>query len=66
MAKALVGYLGGPSPAHAQQTALLKRRIADLEAEVLRLKNENDGLLAALHAQVEAVTPADLLEPVAH
>jgi hypothetical protein len=66
MAKALVGHLGGPTPAQLHQTALLKRRIADLEAEVLRLKVENDGLLTALHDQVEAVTPADLIEPVAH
>lgn len=66
MAKALVGYLGGPTPAQLQQTASLKRRIADLEAEVLRLKVENDGLLTALHQQVDSVTPADLLEPVSH
>jgi len=66
MAKALVGYLGGPTPAQLHQTALLKRRIADLEAEVLRLKIENDGLLTALHDQVDSVTPADLLEPVSH
>ena len=66
MAKALVGYLGGPDPAQLHQKALLKRRVADLEAEVLRLKTENDGLLAALHDQVDSVTPADLLEPVSH
>ena len=66
MAKALVGYLGGPTPALLHQTALLKRRVADLEAEVLRLKTENDGLLAALHDQVDSVSPADLLEPVSH
>lgn len=66
MAKALVGYLGGPTPAQLHQAALLKRRVADLEAEVLRLKTENDGLLAALHDQVDSVSPADLLEPVSH
>ncbi|MFT4298138.1 MAG: hypothetical protein QM597_00655 [Aeromicrobium sp.] len=64
MAKALVGYLGGPTPAQLHQSALLKRRVADLEAEVERLKTENDGLLAALHERVESVTAADLLEPV--
>ncbi|MFT4188339.1 MAG: hypothetical protein QM621_07115 [Aeromicrobium sp.] len=64
MAKALVGHLGGPSTAQLHQTVLLKRRVADLEAEVARLKTENDGLLAALHERVETVTPADLLEPV--
>ncbi|WP_229053700.1 hypothetical protein [Aeromicrobium sp. Leaf350] len=66
MAKALMGHLGGPTPAQLHQTALLKRRVADLEAEVLRLKIENDGLLKALHDQVDAVTTADLLEPVSH
>ena len=44
---------------------MLRRRVADLEAEVLRLKVENDGLLKALREQVDQVTAGDLLEPVA-
>lgn len=48
MAKALFGYVGGPSPEHAHDVAVLRRRITDLENEVLRLKAENDGLLARL------------------
>ncbi len=64
MAKALVGFIGSPTSAQLHQTASLRRRVADLEAEVLRLKTENDGLLKALREQVDAVSASDLLEPV--
>ena len=43
----------------------MRRRIADLEAEVLRLKVENDGLLAAVREHIEPVTAGDLRERVA-
>lgn len=62
MAKALVGFVGGPSTAHLQETARLRRRIADLQAEIHRLKTENEGLLQTLAERVDEVT-ADLLEP---
>ncbi|MRJ76857.1 hypothetical protein GEV29_09940 [Aeromicrobium sp. SMF47] len=65
MAKALFGHLGGPTPGQLQETAALRRRITDLENEVLRLKVENDGLLAALREQVDLVTAGDLAEPLA-
>ena len=64
MAKALIGFIGGPTPEQLRENASLHRRIADLEAEVLRLKTENDGLLQALRARVDQVTAHDLLEPV--
>lgn len=64
MAKALVGFLGGPTPEQLAEVARLRRRITDLEAEVGRLKIENDGLLQALSQQVDAVSTSDLLEPV--
>ena len=65
MAKALVGYLGGPTHEQMRETAAMRRRIADLENEVLRLKVENDGLLATLRERVDLVTAGDLAEPLA-
>lgn len=62
MAKALIGYVGGPTPDQIHETARLRRRVADLEAEVLRLKVENDGLLKTLSERVDQVTAGDLLE----
>lgn len=58
MAKALIGYVGGPTPLRGdsgqlRETARLRQRITDLEAEVLRLKVENDGLLKTLSESVE-------------
>lgn len=66
MAKALIGYLGGPTPDQLRETAALRRRIADLEDEVMRLKVENDGLLRTLRERVDLVTAGDLAEPVAY
>ena len=65
MAKALFGYVGGPTPDQIHETARLKRRINDLEAEVMRLKRENDGLLRTLSESVEHVTASGVLESVA-
>ncbi len=65
MAKALIGHLGGPTLEQAQETARLRRRVADLEAEVARLSAENDGLLRSLSARVDEVTSRDLFEPAA-
>jgi len=63
MAKALVGYLAGPSHDHAAgELARLRRQVADLQAEVLRLKIENDGLIQALGSGVDDVS--ELLEPI--
>ena len=65
MAQALIGYLGGATTQQQHDTATLRRRIADLEAEVLRLKVENDGLLMTVRAHVDEVTASDLLQPLA-
>ena len=65
MAKALYGYIGGPAPQQVEETARLRRRISDLEAEVSRLKVENDGLLKTLSESVEHVTASSVLESVA-
>ncbi len=66
MAKALIGYVGGPTPSQVREVAQLRRRVADLEAEVLRLKAENDGLRAVVADRGDVVTARDILEPLAH
>lgn len=65
MAKALIGFIGGPTSTQLHDTASMRRRIADLEAEILRLKVENDGLLRTLRERVDHVTASDLIEQVA-
>lgn len=60
MAKALLGYVATPDVHHQAREAQLRRRIADLEAEVIRLKHENDELLAA--TDLHDLSTADLLE----
>ncbi len=66
MAKALIGFIGGPTTQQLGETAALHRRIADLEDEVLRLKVENDGLLRTIRERVDNVTAGDLMQPAAH
>ena len=48
MAKALLGYVGGDTRL-LDDIQRLRRRIADLEAVVLRLQAENDALAAQVH-----------------
>ena len=48
MAKALLGYLGGPDPVVLAEIARLRGRVRDLEAEVDRLHAVNDALTAGL------------------
>jgi hypothetical protein len=44
MAKALLGYLGGPDPRMLAETRRLQQRVRDLENECLRLQAANDAL----------------------
>jgi len=48
MAKALIGYLGGPDPMVAAELARLRVRVRDLEDEVARLHASNDALTAVV------------------
>jgi len=48
MAKALLGYLS-TDPRLLDDNQRLRRKIADLEAIVLRLQAENDALQAQVH-----------------
>ena len=65
MAKALVGHIGGHDPRLARQTLLLRRRVADLEAEINRLRDRNDILSTALRDREldDAITRERVLEP---
>ncbi len=48
MAKALLGYVGGPDPRMLSEMRRLQRRVQDLEAELARLQEENDVLTAGV------------------
>jgi hypothetical protein len=61
MAKALLGYVGNSNPRLSDENLRLRRRIADLEAVVLRLQAENDSLVAAAH-QGELLTVPDHID----
>jgi hypothetical protein len=56
MAKALFGHVGGPDPRMLSEMRRLQQRVRDLEAELVRLQEENDALT------VEATHP-DMLVP---
>jgi hypothetical protein len=56
MAKALLGHVGGPDPRMVAEMRRLQQRVRDLEAELARLQDENDVLVAAVGH--------DLLAPV--
>jgi cell division protein FtsB len=59
MAKALIGYLPTSDPRQTRELTHLRRRVADLEAQVSRLSGENDALVAAYLA----LRPSDDTEP---
>ena len=46
MAKALLGHVGGPDPRMISEMRRLQQRVRDLEAELMRLQEENDALAA--------------------
>lgn len=60
MAKALVGYVGGGDTRLLDDNLRLRRRIADLEAIVLRLQAENDALSAQAHRGELLTVPDDI------
>ncbi len=68
MAKALVGHISGHDTRLARETLLLRRRVADLEAEIVRLQNHNDALTSALRDRevVDRLAAEPVLEPALH
>ena len=64
MAKALLGYVGGPDPRLVTEVRRLQRRVIDLEAEVLRLQAENDSLLEMVDAPSVSLDQVVAAEPV--
>ena len=44
MAKALFGHVGGPDPRMGSEMRRLQQRVRDLEAELVRLQEENEAL----------------------
>jgi hypothetical protein len=44
MAKALFGHVGGPDPRMVSVMRRLQQRVRDLEAELVRLQEQNEAL----------------------
>jgi hypothetical protein len=51
MAKALLGYIGGPDPRLLAEMRRLQQRVQDLESELNRMQAENDALSAVAGEQ---------------
>lgn len=49
MAKALIGHVGGSDPRAVMEMRRLQERVRSLEAEVLRLRSENEALADSVH-----------------
>jgi cell division protein FtsB len=64
MAKALLGYVGGPDPRLVTEVRRLQRRVHDLEAEVQRLQAENDVLVENVDGAHIALEDLPAPEPV--
>ncbi|HMG30434.1 MAG: hypothetical protein ACRD08_15105 [Acidimicrobiales bacterium] len=64
MAKALLGYVGGPDPRLVTEVRRLQRRVLDLEAEVLRLRAENDSLAEIIDGRTVGLDEVSVPEPV--
>jgi hypothetical protein len=66
MAKALLGYVGGPDPRLLAEMRRLQQRVQDLESELLRMQAENDELAAATSREESLLSSIDVThgEPV--
>jgi len=59
MSKALFGHVGGPDPRMVSEMRRLQQRVRDLEAELMRLQEENDALAAGLTTHDEDMLVLD-------
>lgn len=62
MAKALLGYVGGPDPRLLAEMRRLQQRVQDLESELIRIQAENEALQAV--ADHEQLLRMDATQPV--
>jgi hypothetical protein len=65
MAKALIGYMNSDlrDPRTTAENARLRARVAELEALILRLTEENDRLVAARAAELLDTAPLQEMQP---
>jgi cell division protein FtsB len=61
MAKAILGYVGGPDPRMIAEMRRLQQRVRDLEAELVRLQEENDALAAEVDQDLLVSTGQPML-----
>ncbi len=61
MAKAIYGHVGIANP-YSEEIVRLRRHVADLEAEVMRLNVENDRLRELAVHDIEWAIQAELIE----
>ncbi|MBC6463549.1 hypothetical protein [Actinomadura sp. HBU206391] len=59
MAKAILGHVGGPDPRMVAEMRRLQRRVRDLEAELVRLRAENDALASVGQDEVLTLASKD-------
>lgn len=61
MAKALLGYVGGPDPMVQADLTRLRRRVRELEQEVERLRATNEALASLVARDVMLEREGQLL-----
>ncbi len=64
MAKALLGYVGGPDPRLLAEMRRLQQRVQDLESELVRIQAENDALSASRDERLFNSIDVTKAEPV--
>ncbi|MCQ4084205.1 hypothetical protein NGB36_27430 [Streptomyces sp. RB6PN25] len=64
MAKALLGYVGGPDPRLLAEMRRLQQRVQDLESELVRIQAENDALVQSREESLLSSIDVPQAEPV--